>query len=188
MATKEITEFQVTAWHLEYREGSSNKFYRVYVTENGLTVLKWGRIRTHGQSSFSTHSDYTSALDAGLKQVYEKRAKGYQQIHEIQFTGTITAIRTARGGDPSLLDREYQDALNSGSYETAKVEVLKHYAAFSEQIQSLLGRAQYTDLAELLDQYEQVEQAWAEIDDKHREVTAAMQLTKAALMTKLVGS
>lgn len=181
----------IHAWHLEFidRARNSRKFYRVYVTEGGLCFLRWGRIGTRGQHNHTPCGSYDQARDLGLRQVFEKRAKGYVEVSgDLKFTATDTAVIRARNGDITDLDREWQEAAGSGEVEAAKTEVLKHYADFSQRIQNLLDQASSADLDTIMDTYESAETVWTEICDKHAEVTAAMGLLKATLMKKLVSA
>ena len=179
----------VHVWHLTYIQGTSRKFYRVYVTEGGLCFLRWGRIGTAGQHNHAAYGSYDEALDHGLKQVYEKRAKGYLEDHgDLKFTATDTAIIRARNGDITDLDNEWTAAMNNGEFEAAKTEVLKHYADFSRRIQNLLNQAGTADTDTIMDAYESADSVWTEICDHHDEVTAAMGLLKATLMKNLVGA
>ena len=65
--------------HLEFNEGSSNKFWRGKVEGDELTT-NWGRVGTDGQSKTK---GYGSAGDASAdleKQAAKKRKKGYADI------------------------------------------------------------------------------------------------------------
>ncbi|MDN8806865.1 WGR domain-containing protein, partial [Staphylococcus aureus] len=69
----------VDIYRLTFQSGSSNKFYNVYIAEDGTVVLRWGRMHTHGQSSVSAMPTYDDAVDLGMRQVYAKKSKGYTQ-------------------------------------------------------------------------------------------------------------
>jgi predicted DNA-binding WGR domain protein len=183
------TSVPVHSWHLEFIGGTSKKFYRVLVTEAGLTILRWGRIGSVGQHSVSSFGMYDKARDVGLRQVFEKKAKGYvEKYHDLKFSASADAINDATDGDFTLIDREWREAADAGEFDAAKVEVLKHYADFSERVQVLLDRAADADLDTTMDEYESLSGVWDEINDKHAEVTAAMGLCRATLMQKLVGA
>ena len=188
MPTKQKT-YAVDVWYMEYRDGTSDKFYQVFVSETGLCVLRWGRRGSAGQHSEAHYGNYDKARENGLKQVYAKKSKGYvQQDEDAKFMATENALHRAQGGYPQPLVDEWHEAKSKGQFEGAKQSVLKHYADFSDQVQRLLHQAEYSDFETLSDKFTAIEEIWEEISDKHAEVSAAMDLTRQTLFQKLVNS
>lgn len=188
MATK-TKQYAVDVWYLEYRVGTSDKFYQVFVSENGIVTLRWGRRGTAGQHSVARYSTYDDARDHGLKQVFAKKSKGYtQQGPDTKFLADQEVLDAALRGSPARLVSTWNEALRNGQFEGAKQTVLKHYEDFAERIKALMIQAEHSDFAQLSDEFEAVEKVWEEISDKHAEVNAAMQLTKATLYQKLISS
>jgi predicted DNA-binding WGR domain protein len=180
-------KYAATAWYMEYREGTSDKFYEVIITESGVCMLRWGRRGSTGQNSVNRYASYDEARDQGLKQVFAKKSKGYVQSYgDFKFMATTEAIDYALRGNPTQLHAEFWDALSSGQFDGAKETVLKHYADFSESVKILMERAASGDTATTMDEYEQLERVWEEINDKHAEVSAAMSIAKMTLMQKLM--
>jgi len=185
--TKKPKEYAVDVWYMEYRSGTSDKFYQVFVSESGLTVLRWGRRGSAGQHSESRYASYDDARDNGLKQVFAKKSKGYtQQYPDSKFMASSDALDRAQGGNPTALVQEWNDALRNNQFEGAKQTVLKHYSDFSERVQTLLHQAEYADFGTLSDEFTAIEEVWEEINDKHAEVNAAMDLTRQTLFQKMM--
>lgn len=181
------THYSCTGWYMEYSEGTSNKFYQVFVSETGVCVLRWGRIGSAGQDSTTRYASYDEARDQGLKQVFAKKSKGYvQKYGDFTFMASTEALEYALQGSPSRLASEWTEALEKGEWDGAKTTVLKHYADFSERVKLLMDRSATSDFDTTMDEYTALEEVWAEIDDKHGEVVAAMSLAKMTLMQRLM--
>lgn len=183
---KKAVQQAVEAWILEFRNGTSDKFYAIYVTEAGVTVLRWGRRGTAGQSSANAYKNYDDARDQGLKQVFAKKSKGYSQIHEGKFLVDVSIIEAALRGDAYSLHLKWQEAMNKGEFEGTKQTVLKNYADFAERVQRLLARAEDSSFEELNREFEAIEEVWAEISDRHGEVSAALNLAKVTLFQRMM--
>ena len=179
----------VHVWYLEYTEGTSYKFYKTYIAENGITIVRWGRIGSIGQFKVNAFPSFDQAKDLGLRQVYEKKAKGYvEKYGDVIFETNNDMLAAAIDGNFYDLDDGFNQAVRGGDeFETAKTDVLRTYAEFSTRIQNLLDRAEHAEVDVLMDEYQGAETVWEEINDKHAEVTAAMNLCKTTLMRKLVG-
>lgn len=180
--------YAVNAWHMEFTEGTSNKFYQVFVSESGLTVLRWGRIGAAGQHSVARYDTYDEARDQGLKQVYAKKSKGYvQKYGDRQFMATVEALNYAQRDNPTMLASEFHTSLDDGAFEGAKITVIRQYRDFAETVKDLMDRAgSTTDFGASMDEYQQLEKVWEEITDVHAEVSAAMSIAQATLFQKLM--
>lgn len=179
----------VNVWYLEYREGGSDKFYQVFIAEQGLCVLRWGRRGSAGQCSVTRYRSYDEAHDQGLKQVFAKKSKGYRQVYgDMKFMALADTLDyTQMSSDTSKLLGELNAAREGGEFGGAKEAVLKHYADFAEQAKSLVERAGTQDFETVHGQYEELKAVWEEINDRHAEVSAAMGIAEQTLMQKLMG-
>lgn len=189
MPTKNKT-YPTHCWYLEYRDGSSDKFYQVFVTETGVCVLRWGRRGAAGQNSVTAYASYDEARDQGLKQVFAKKSKGYVSKYDGHvYMATEEAIARARRSDISALDEEFHASLQAGQFDGAKTTVLKHYDEFSEKVKVLMDRAgsDSSRFDEVMGEYQELEKVWEEINDRHAEVSAAMSIANATLFQKLMG-
>jgi len=179
----------VDVWTLEFRSGTSDKFYQVFVSETGVTVLRWGRRNTAGQSSCVRYRTYDEARDQGLKQVFAKKSKGYSASYPDQkFLVDSDVLDRAQGGNPDRLVEAWKSAMREGAFAGAKQTVLKHYADFADRVQILLNRAAHEDFESLQEEFESLESVWEEINDKHGEVSAAMELAKMTLFQRMMAS
>jgi predicted DNA-binding WGR domain protein len=61
----------------EFVEGSSSKFYEVYVSGARVEV-RFGRIGTHGQSIVRTFDSLAAATSHADKLIKQKTSKGYR--------------------------------------------------------------------------------------------------------------
>lgn len=180
-------KYAVTVWYMEYQQGGSDKFYQVFVSESGVCVLRWGRRGAVGQHSVTAFASYDEARDVGLRQVYAKKSKGYvQKYGDMKFMASKDALDYAQNGNPQPLAAEFAKSLESGQFDGAKEAVLKHYTDFAEQAKALMDRAASADLDTVMNEYDQLEQVWAEINDKHAEVEIAMSVAKQTMMQKLM--
>lgn len=68
---------RVRAAYLEYRSGSSNKFYAVF-THRGRGMVVWGRLNTRGQAQ---EVDQAEAYE----RYGDKRGKGYRVVWDGNF-------------------------------------------------------------------------------------------------------
>lgn len=190
MATKK-PDIAVYAWILVYqdRAKNSNKFYHVFVAENGMYWIHWGRVGSVGQSSAGRMGTFDDARDIGLRQVFAKKSKGYVQSHDgVKFMAAQDildqALAAQYGYTVYIL---FQEAMRSGQFTGARDAVLKHYAEFADQAQRLLAGASENDFAEVLEQYEELKKVWEDINDKHGEVSVAMSMVDQTLAMRLVG-
>lgn len=180
-------QYAVDVWTLEYRSGASDKFYQVFVSETGLTVLRWGRRGSAGQNSATRYKSYDEARDQGLKQVFAKKSKGYSASYPDQkFLVDEGVLNSAQGGNPNPLVAAWNTAMREGAFAGAKQTVLKHYADFADRVQILLNRAEHESLESLSEELNGLEEVWEEISDKHGEVSAALDLAKATLFQRMM--
>lgn len=89
----------IAAWHLEYHDNKSAKFYRVYVHE-GNEIRQWGRVGARGQFQLNKLGSATVARQSAATQIAAKEAKGYQRVTNV---GTLSFTTSATYGDLSWL-------------------------------------------------------------------------------------
>src|SRR5579885_1191544 len=77
-----------TVTELHYREGSSDKFYRVFLIGN-IVHVNWGRRGTAGQWQSKSLGSTYMAEDHATKQVYAKEAKGYVETGRAVFQANV---------------------------------------------------------------------------------------------------
>lgn len=185
MAKKSTTI--VDAYYLTYKDGRSNKFYEVLITEDGTTILHWGRIHTAGQSSVSVMGSYDDAHDVAMRQVYAKKSKGYNQDRADKFVVDSEIVRWAKEGNPSRLFDAIVESRREGQFTGLKEAVLTHYKDFADQAQNLMNRADGMDFEEVSNEFDELKKVWEEIQDKHSEVQTVLSLAEATFMRKLLG-
>lgn len=177
----------VDFYHLTFQSGSSNKFYNVYITEDGACILRWGRIHTQGQSSVSVMSTYDDAHDLAMRQVYAKKSKGYTQQFASKHVIDAQAVRWAKEGNPDTLFSAIDQAQAEGAYTGVRDAVLTHYADLAEKAQSLMARADGLDFEQVSIEYDHLKEVWGEIEEKHAEIAVAMSIAEATFAKKLLG-
>lgn len=184
-------EVAVYVWTLEFRDPAKNsdKFYNVFVAENGMYWLQWGRRGSTGQSTAGRLTTMDDARDVGLRQVFAKKSKGYVQTYEnVKFMVPQSELeRALLGSYAGHLQALFMEAMRTGQFTGARDAVLKHYAEFADQAQRLLAGAQTNDFAQVLEQYEELKKVWEDINDKHGEVSVAMDMVDQTLAMRLVG-
>ena len=191
MVKKVDHEIAVYAWTLSFQDNAknSNKYYNVFVAENGMYWLHWGRVGSSGQSSSGRQGTFDDARDIGLRQVFAKKSKGYSQHNEaVKFMIPQSQLEEYLSrNDAYSLRVMFSEAMRNGQFSGARDAVLKHYAEFSDQAQRLLAGAQTNDFAQVLEQYEDLKKVWEDINDKHSEVEIAMNMVDQTLAMRLVG-
>lgn len=177
----------VHTWYLEFSDDRSHKFYKAYITESGVCILRWGRIGADGQSNVHTFGTYEQAKALGLRQAYAKEAKGYVvKYADLIFSVNEDVLDQAQDGHWNPIDQAWSQATRGGEWDAAKTEVVGVYATFADRIKNLLDRAEGAEVETLLDEFSAADAVWDEINNKHDEVNAAMTLARATLMQKLV--
>jgi predicted DNA-binding WGR domain protein len=177
----------VDAYYLTFRDGRSNKYYEVLITEDGTTVLHWGRMHTAGQSSVSVMSNYEDAHDIAMRQVYAKKSKGYNQDRADKFVIDSELVRYAKEGNTVPLFNAINEARREGKFTGMKDAVLTHYKDLADQAQSLMNRADGMDFEQVEAEFDELKQVWEEIQDKHAEIATVIGLAEATFTRKLLG-
>lgn len=177
----------VDLYHLTYQSGTSNKFYNVYIAEDGTCVLRWGRIGTHGQSSVSVLPTYDEGHDLAMRQVYAKKSKGYTQQHSSKYVIDAQHVKWAKEGNPDSLFGAIDTAAREGAFTGVRDAVLTHYADLAEKAQSIMARADGMDFEAVSNEYDQLKEVWGEIQERHAEIQVTMSIAEATFARKLLG-
>lgn len=105
----------VEAFELAFQQGSSDKFYRVFVWEDdagGHAVVQYGRTGTSGTTKQTDYPDGAAASAFATKQLKAKKAKGYLPTAESAFDLDVIDIDD---GPVSPLDLEAAFNRNRGA-------------------------------------------------------------------------
>lgn len=89
---------------LEYRQGSSNKFWQWTKTGPGAAMVQWGRIGTRGQFQEVT-------IDEAASRYAEKIRKGYQLVGK-EYPGERVSERVMRLAASSPASESRRDKAN----------------------------------------------------------------------------
>lgn len=182
-------------WYLEHRDGGHFKFYTVIATDNGVVVNHWGRIGTRGQFKIEQQSGKSSAIGVAERKVYDKAGKGYEMVHEaVVFQLDERDIEGALGvgrvnADPARLTLLFDKVLRSPQFTGEKDGVLGNYEVFIKKAEAVMSAAQSptTTFDRVMSDYDELEQAWKEIEDRHSlaetTVSFAKQLVAQAMLS-----
>lgn len=181
-------QIPIVGWYLENRIGNHSKFYTVLVADNGVVALAWGKIGTQGQSKIQKLPTHDAADDVGRRQVYAKKSKGYSAVHsEVKFTMDGDELaRACSLNDAFALTRTFAKALREPQFQGDAQAVAKHYDDFVAKAQRLMDKAGSMPFDAVYADFEELEAAWNEINDKHSEAETTLSLTKAILQQSLL--
>lgn len=180
----------VTGWHMQYKDLASNhsKFYTVLIADDGVVVTAWGRIGTKGQDKIQKLPQFADADHVGKRQLYSKRSKGYESVHEdVKFTMDEDLINKAcEAGDSSQMTREFFKAVSAPQFDGDKSAVFGHYDEFVAKAQRLMDGASNRPFDAVFAEFDQLKAAWAEIDDKHAEASVTVSMIDQVLNQRLM--
>jgi predicted DNA-binding WGR domain protein len=191
--TKDTSERNIATlgYKLRYKDSSSDKEYRVFITETNVAITQWGRTGTEGQSSGALYPTYAQAESAGMKQYHAKAHKGYKvEIEGMRFMASEDAIERARQKDHTLLQQQFHQAHASGEFTGKRDAVFKHYDEFTRKAQDVLDAAMAgtTTGAEALEQVGALLDIWADIEEKHNEVAVTLKMAQGVALQRLAGA
>jgi predicted DNA-binding WGR domain protein len=184
-----MADIAVTGWYLQNTLDNHYKDYAVYLADNGVLAIRWGRIDTQGQCKVTRYPTLTDAKAVALRQVYAKAAKGYKLIDdEIKFSLDEEILKTAASlGTVNAITRAFADAKNRGRYEGDKVAVFTHYDKLTEVAEALMTRAASAESFDALEgEFNAMEAAWTALEEKRAQVEITIGLTRQMLMQKLL--
>lgn len=184
-----MSDIAMTGWYLTYQQGTSNKYYRVTVSDNGLVTMTWGRIGSAGQSKVQNLESYADAAAIGKRQAYSKAAKGYTMVHEdFPFTATPGQVSDAiESQDPGTLNQLFAVAARTPRFETDTTAVLDNYDSFVDKAQNLIETVNTAPIDKTYDAFEELTESWKEIDDRHATVATTIALVEQLLQQALLG-
>ena len=173
---------------MENRSTGHHKSYTVLIADNGVVVTAWGRIGTAGQSKIIKVPNPPDAEAVGKRQVYSKQTGGYSVVHnEFKFTVEQEVLDEACRRDMTThLTRAFFSAVTDPQFAGGRQAVMKHYDDFVNQAQRLLNGASERAFDEVYAEFEQLEEAWAAISDKHAEAEVTISLAKQTLSQRLM--
>lgn len=176
----------VTGWYLENTEGGHMKQYTVLLSDDGVVVHAWGRIGTAGQARVA-RLPQTDAKAQAMKQVYSKQSTGYKLLTaDLKFAVSQTLLDDCvRRTNTRPLIHAFMQASRDPEFQGQKQVVLKHYDDFLTKAQDLMGDAGGLDIDAVFKQFQDLEEAWREINDKHQEAEVTLGLTRAILTQRL---
>lgn len=149
--------------HLQYIDGTSDKFWQIVTTGNSYTVV-YGRNGTSGQTQTKSFDTEEACLKAAEKLVTEKTKKGYSEDGQVTDV-KVAAPKTRAAGDKQQVLDEYDELVRSanlagllpfleekstGHTEALKKQVRKaksywmNYVDLSKDPDYVKGKNQYT--------------------------------------------
>lgn len=190
MATSLVNPtYEVTAWRLSCMEGTSRKFYNIYVVGDGHLILNWGRMGTAGQTKIEKYTPAEAQIIA-KRQVYAKASKGYKiNDNEIQFSVSESIYRrsTRTGSTPAWIERALDAAKEDSLFNKQQALVTTHYDKFIEHTNEVLdAAARGEDFDSLLDRWQHLSTAWKELSDKHSHAATAVGMVQQVVSQRLM--
>lgn len=100
------------AFELRYVDpaSNSNKFYRIYVTDDGRIVYQWGRVGSVGQWKHTGAASKRAAWDMADRQAHTKEMKGYERTGNPVSFDVPANIITNLPAHETWLDGQYRSA------------------------------------------------------------------------------
>lgn len=175
-------------WHIEHHDAGHFKFYTALVFGSQV-VFHWGRIGTAGSPpQIKTFPTPAQARAAAEKKLQEKIHKGYEWIQQdFEFTLDTRDIEWAiEKNEPRRLTLLFDRAQRDPKFARGKESVLDEYDAFLAQAQHLMDRAASSNFDSVMNDFEELEQSWAEIEDRHSLASTTIEMTKTALKRALL--
>lgn len=189
MTTATKLDVPVTAWYLTNTTANHYKEYAVYLADNGVLAIHWGKIDTQGQSKIEKHATFQDAKTVAMRQVYAKASKGYV-LHndEVKFTVSADTLEEAnRIGSTNELRAAMVRAIEANAFEGDKDSVFSHYDKLIEKAERLMDRAASAESFDaLMDEFNAMEVSWSAIEEKRDAAATTVDLTRQMLMQKLI--
>lgn len=188
-------EVPINSWYLELINEAANhyKFYLCMASDAGHLIIVWGRIGSAGQCKIEKFSSYKEAETVALKQVYAKASKGYAIKEDgFKFTATVGDLEEAvkRAGQPGAHSKIYNArhlARTNPKFKGEQATAARHYDNFIEAAETMMSRAANEPVETLFDDWQALQDAWAELADKHSIAATTLSLTAQMLQNKLAG-
>lgn len=185
-----VVTVPIVGWHLTQINlaTNTNKFYDVFLADDGTVAIQWGRIGSVGQCKVE-FLDYDHAADIALRQVHTKAAKGYKKVvEEFKFTIEDRLLQqSVEYQGVQAIQQAFAVAQRDGKYTGATEAVFQHYDSFVDDAQALMDRAATLDVGEVMDEWAQIQASWTELDAKHATAATTLDLTRQMVTSKLMG-
>lgn len=183
----DVNNVGVTGYYLTNTTPGHHKFYTILITDTGVCTMTWGRIGAEGQSKV-VKGDVEEARNIGLRQYHSKLTRGYEsKVEGLRFSVPESYVTDAcRSQHPSLMNRAFWNAERDPQYTEQTTEVGKQYETFVRQAQNLMDKAAEQPFDAVYAEYEELEKAWTEIDDKHSQAETTVQLIKQMVWQHLM--
>jgi predicted DNA-binding WGR domain protein len=187
MSTATKTMIKAQGWTLEHKDAGHFKFYTALYAENGVVVYHWGKIGTAGQLQIFEGQTKTAAL----RKIHSKAAKGYEYIKgddqhgfefELEDRDLFWAVEKT---DPRRLTKLYDRALRDPRFAEEGQSILGQYDAFLEKASNLMHNAATMQFDTVMNDFEELEDMWKEIEDRHSLAATTIGMTKGALARAL---
>lgn len=177
-----------TAFYLENTLPGHHKFYLIVVTDDGVVTTSWGKIGTSGQSKIQQFQSPADAQAVGMERFFSKRTGGYVVKDEgIKFQIPESVVASScENGTTWQITRAFWEAKQDPQFEGDKGAVLSHYDELLKKAQRLMDDASGMNFESVQIQFEQLEQVWKEIEDKHDEIKVTMDFTRQMLGAALL--
>lgn len=177
------TMIKTQGWTLEHKDAGHFKFYIALYADNGVLVFHWGKIGTAGGVQIHENMSRANAL----KKIHSKIAGGYEYVqgddqHGFEFELEERDLYWAvEKKDPRRLTKLYDRAQRDPRFAEAGQTVLGTYDALLEKAQSLMSGAANMQFDTVMNDFEELQELWTQIEDKHSLAETTINMTKGAL-------
>lgn len=144
---------KVEGFELAFKQGSSDKFYRVFAwgdDTEGHAVVQYGRAGTAGTIKATSYGSLEDAQTFAAKQLKAKKAKGYLAVGEAEFDVDADSMADIAAMDLDTMFRTGRSATTELVANATADEKAAHAAAI-ERAAELAAESDYTPTATLAD-------------------------------------
>lgn len=175
-----------TGYRLTNTQPGHFKQYTILIGDDGTLVLAWGRIGAEGQVKSQKLPSREDAEGLGLRQLYDKQAKGYEsKVNGLKFS--VRDLDITPGLKARALLREFARAQEDPQFQGDQQAVVTHYDELVAKAQKLLDTAGTQDFDAVFAQFEDLDNAWKAIEEKHAEVQVTIGFLRQTLHQRLMG-
>lgn len=177
------TMVKTQGWTLEHKDAGHFKFYTALATDTGVVVYHWGKIGTAGQLQIFEGQSKAAAL----KKIHSKIARGYEYVQgddqhgfdfELEDRDIFWAVERT---EPRRLTKLFDRAQRDPRFAEAGQTVLGTYDALLEKAQNLMSGAANMQFDTVMNDFEELQELWTQIEDKHSLAETTINMTKGAL-------
>lgn len=179
---------RVEAWDLHYKDPGagqkgSDKYYRVYLSEQGHLLLHWGRVYTAGQMK-TERMERQAASALATKQVYSKLGKGYKELRHAFFMIDHMDMLDLRKIETRWREHEKNESLISNGHSSEIVQV----ALEAENLLLAMQTRDPSDLADLLDEVVKLKDRYDVLKEQMSKADAAITILGLISQARLAGA